>query len=57
MKTSNLMLTSLTQEEMVEINGGLYGRALLKCAKYAKALIREIAIGLGIEWLAKSCED
>ena len=58
MEKENLMLTSLTQAEMVEINGGGWVSAVgKKILKYSKALIREAAIGLGIEWLAKSCED
>ena len=50
MKTTNVMLTDLTQREMLEVNGGGKITLILKCGKI---LLREAAIQLGLDWLEK----
>ena len=46
MKTTNVMLTDLTQREMLEVNGG--GKITI-ILKYGKILLREAAIQLGFD--------
>lgn len=54
MKTTNVMLTDLTQREMLEVNGG--GKITI-ILKYGKILLREAAIQLGLDWLEKKLSD
>ena len=54
MKTTNVMLTDLTQREMLEVNGGGKITLILKCGKI---LLREAAIQLGLDWLEKKLSD
>ena len=54
MKTTNVMLTDLTQREMLEVNGA--GKITI-ILKYGKILLREAAIQLGFDWLEKKLSD
>lgn len=54
MKTTNVMLTDLTQREMLEVNGDGKITLILKCGKI---LLREAAIQLGLDWLEKKLSD